>query len=485
VIRDLIQWHENPRLVAFAATRTGRCVVWVVSALLLLWHATRTAPILQPVLGLLVAVLGLTTLWPRRRREILSVASVLALLAWLTDRSLPTLDLSTPATWGVGAERWLRFGVLASGILVGLALGVRAAAGIRGWPSPMRRFPVISLHACGWAVLAWIPVAPVLGVAAELLPFVIWRLSYLVQYCVRIPAPRTRVRDHLFYLWPVVGVSRSVPVTKGLDYLERHEAVDRVQLAGSQLAGIKLLGLALGWAVLGWCMDAAVYGDPASPAFAWFGGRSVGFTALPDLLASHHATMGQAVPALYLHLIRDTLRLATIGHVLVGWWRLTGFRVFRAVYRPLLAESVLDFWNRRTWYLKELLTEFFFYPTFVRASWAPLRLRLFLAVFAAAGIGNLYCHVVERLPVRGGEASVPALASHAVYSALLACGIWVSMLRERSRRARGPVARTRWQRIRARAGVWTFFALIHVWSSNLSSLGPLERLRWLASVLTP
>jgi len=37
----------------------------------------------------------------------------------------------------------------------------------------------------------------------------------------------------------------------------------------------------------------------------------------------------------------------------------------------------------------------------------------------------------------------------------------------------------------ARAGVWTFFAVVHLWSVSLGSLGPLERLTWLAAVLTP
>jgi hypothetical protein len=200
------------------------------------------------------------------------------------------------------------------------------------------------------------------------------------------------------------------------------------------------------------------------------------------LLASRRTATADAVAALYLQLIRDTLRLATVGHVLVGCWRLLGFRIFRDVYRPLLAESVLEFWNRRTWYLKELLTDFFFYPTFVRATGAPLRLRLFLAIFAAAGLGNLYCHALERNLI---EPDGPALASHAVYCALLALGIWISMLRERSRRRGEPVERARWHRLRARAGVWTFYAVVHLWSINLGSLGPLARLKWLVAVLTP
>jgi hypothetical protein len=146
----------------------------------------------------------------------------------------------------------------------------------------------------------------------------------------------------------------------------------------------------------------------------------------------------------------------------------------------------VDFWNRRTWYLKEVLTDFFFYPVFLRFRTLGPRLRLFLAVFAAAFVGNLYFHFLQEMDlIRGGYAGVisPILPSHAVYAALLAAGIWWSMIRrQQATAAAGPSG---FVRLRAIAGVWTFYAVIHIWSGALGSLGPLERLRWVAGVLLP
>ena len=472
MIRALAQWHEDERLVAFAAAGWGRLLVWVVAAALVYAQAAWGAQLLGPLLVLVPWVMACVTLWPGRRREILTAASAVAVAVWAAERGVP------------GDERWLRCAVLVAGVLLGLWLVVVIVRRSAVWPAQVRRIPVLTLHAGALSVAALIPVAPLLGVMAELLPLVLWRLSYLVQYAVRNPQARVRMRDHGFYLWPLVGVARSVPVGKGFEYLERTEARDPARLAGSQLAGIKLLALALAWTLAGWWMDSAVFGDLESPARAWLGGWSLGMTRLPDLLVSGRTEAGAAVAAIYLQLVRDTLALAATGHVLVGCWRLFGFRIHREVYRPLLAESVLEFWNRRSWYLKELLAEFFFYPTFVRCAWAPMRLRLFLAAFAAAGVGNLYCHALQRIRMEPGDG--PALASHAVYGALLAVGIWISMLRERSRRHHvPPVVRLRWQRLRACAGVWTFYAVVHLWSINLGTLGPLERLRWLVAVITP
>jgi len=58
---------------------------------------------------------------------------------------------------------------------------------------------------------------------------------------------------------------------------------------------------------------------------------------------------------LYLELVWETLSLAAKGHVWIGVLRLFGFNVFRNTYKPLLAETVVDFWNRYYYYFKELM----------------------------------------------------------------------------------------------------------------------------------
>ena len=55
--------------------------------------------------------------------------------------------------------------------------------------------------------------------------------------------------------------------------------------------------------------------------------------------------------------------------------------------------TLVEFWNRYYYYFKELLVRFFFMPVFMQLGgklrdWP--RLRLFVAVFAAAFVGNIY-----------------------------------------------------------------------------------------------
>ena len=91
---------------------------------------------------------------------------------------------------------------------------------------------------------------------------------------------------------------------QGLATLSQCEAKTTEALARSQLAGIKLLllGARAPW-VQSW---ASIYGE----------------------------------------LFEQVLRLAVKGHLIIGMLRLYGFNAFRNTYKPLLAESIVEFWNR-------------------------------------------------------------------------------------------------------------------------------------------
>jgi D-alanyl-lipoteichoic acid acyltransferase DltB (MBOAT superfamily) len=182
----------------------------------------------------------------------------------------------------------------------------------------------------------------------------------------------------------------------------------------------------------------------------------------------------EAWASLYCELVRHVLRLASSGHRVIGILRLFGFNVFRNTYKPLLAESILEFWNRYYYYFKELLVAFFFIPTFTRLGGKLRRwpqLRLFAAVFAAAFIGNMYYHLLnlESLLVTGRVLdAIYGLRSRFFYCLLLAIGLYVSMARQQQRggaaQSSNPAARFR--RI---FGVWTFFGLIYIWNVKCSA----------------
>jgi hypothetical protein len=214
-------------------------------------------------------------------------------------------------------------------------------------------------------------------------------------------------------------------------------------------------------------MSGIVFGDPDNRLSVLMGGHDLGIPRL-DQLVQRRAEVPLLVAwiAIYADLVWSVLRIAAKGHVYIGVLRLLGFNVFANTDRPLLATSILDFWNRYYYYFKELLVEFFFYPVYARLSVRPW-LRTLLAVFAAAFAGNVYYHLLdqEAFLIDGDlRALLGQLRSRMVYCFLLACGIYVSMMRERSRRGAGAAVPSPLLRARRIAGVWTFFALIHVWA---------------------
>ncbi len=408
---------------------------------------------------------------PAWRRGLLSLAAVGALAADVSKVLRPARGAAA------GASVWL-VAPVAGAILLALLYGCyRTATRFTDLPAVVRARPQVALHVLFWGAFAVVWRTPrdgsvwastVLAVGA-LLPFFLWRCGYLLKTGQRGRAAGTRFADHLFYLSPVYG-GTDTPVGKGYDHLVRHEAQSAEALARSQLAGVKLLVLALAWRGVQQVMAGAVYGDPDSPVTRMLGGYSLSVPSLDRLLA-HNVSVPllTAWASLYLELFREVLQHAARGHVIVGVLRLCGFNVFRNTYKPLLAESVVEFWNRYYYYFKELLVDFFFFPTFVRHLRAWPRLRIVAATFAAAFAGNMYYHALQqdRLVLQGDVwYAWGALHSRVFYCLLLTAGLAVSMLREQRRRGRTPAARGGVARVARIATVWTFFGIIHIWNAG-------------------
>ena len=424
-LRALVQFHEDPALLSWWTARVAPVVAWL------------DAP---------------------RRRLLLGLAALAFAVERIDDRS------EGPA-WAV----WL-----AAPILLGLCWGVwRAANEMRRLPSMVRSRPQVFLHAllalgfvAYWSTSAG-PARRVLEPIVPMLPFVVWRLGFLLKTGQRGKLVGTRLTDHLVYLFPAWG-GTNTPYGKGLDYLAGVEARTPEAFARSQLAGVRLLLLSLVWRGVIEVMAAAVYADPESRLTRHLGSWTLGVPRLPDLVQHPgSAPLGLVWVSLYLELVWVTLRLAAKGHVIIGVLRLLGFNAFRNTYKPLLAESVVEFWNRDYDYFKELLAEFFFFPTFVRRFRHHPRLRIAASTFAAAFVGNMYYHTIEQPAFLNGSVAGTWAVMHSrlLYCLLLTCGITVSMLREQRRRG-GPAALAGGpaRRLRRIAGVWTFFALIHVWA---------------------
>jgi hypothetical protein len=468
MIRSLSQFHEQPRLLVLAESAPGQTVIWLMALILLRLHEVT---LLMPL------AIAAVMLQPARRRLILSIAAVAVVAEhYLSRQRLSIADLVSAPT-GVDVSAWLRFGVLLTGsilLMYGIFLIARRA---HAWPLLLRSQPVLALHVVLLLGLAVGGLWPLFAIFGELVPWLIWRLSYMVKFFAQNNGRGQKFSDHLFYLWPVFGGSRT-PYGKGLDYLGRYEAKDRASIARAQLAGLKLLMLALAWSWLLQLFDALVYGSAETTLVQGLERWSLGWSRLGGMIGAETGPgLLEAWLGIYLELFRSVLYLAAGGHVVVGCLRLVGFNVFRNTYKPLLADSVLEFWNRYYYYFKELLVEFFFYPTYLRTSWAAPRLRLFLAVFAAAGFGNMYYHVLggPQLIMSGDLVGLwHAWNSRLIYCLLLATGIWVSMLRQQSRRTSG-ASIGRLIRCRRIGAVWTFYALIHVWNVQAAGADPAAR----------
>ena len=446
-------------LVPAAASVPGRLLILLAAALLL--------P--RPKALLLCPLLLLFFFFPARRTTILSIGSLWVLYDLAdyggTNRSMATIAVSM-------------FFAFATCYLTFLA-----ARSYRALPALVQRNSQLVLHAVFLSALgaAWaLPrlfgaggsVREIVVGVRYVLPFLLWRCGYVLLAGKCGSAKQSGFFDHFFYLLPAFGGSQT-PYGKGYDHLRQNRAEAATEIVRTQLSGVKLLALAWLWKMVRSSLRSLVYGEgpPQRLLEDLVGTRSLELPRLSELIAGAGAPIPILWTSLVFELVMATLSLAIGGHLIVGSLRLFGYSVFRNTYRPLLSHSVVDFWNRYYYYFKELLVEFFFFPTYVAYFKTKPKLRILAATMAAACVGNVYYHAVRDLSIlaEAGAASALALmAPRTFYGFLLGLGIFVSMLRERERRGiASEPARSAWRfglRLRAIGGVWLFYSLIHIWS---------------------
>lgn len=435
-----MQFHENARVIAWWQAQFGPVLDWLT---------------------------------PVRRRTILAV---LALYACFKETRKAFHDVSLSLDLPQSASEQ----ALVVLVLLGLSwLIFRVAENFARLPVPVRKHPQLCLHGIYWGLLALIwwgaaaagPWRSIVLAVGLMFPFMLWRFGYMMIAAQHGRIAGTHFSDHLLVVWPAYGGSNT-PYGNGLGYLARAEAKDRETLAKSQLAGIKLILLGTFLDIVRGAFKAFVYG-PGTWLTATCGGLTLGIPKLDSLVAAGGAASSPWLAWLstYCELIFQVLRHAITGHMIIGVVRLAGFNVFRNTYKPLLAESIIDFWNRYYFYFKELMVNFFFLPTFgnlgkMLRNWPNLR--LFLAVFAAAFVGNMYYHLLnlnDHLVAGHVVEAVHSLRSRFFYCFLLALGIFVSMFRVQ-RRGGQPLPSGQLRRFLRIAGVWTFFGLIFIWNAK-------------------
>ncbi|MBF0096789.1 MAG: hypothetical protein HQM04_09780 [Magnetococcales bacterium] len=458
--RTLSQWHENQRLIDFVATTPGQIALWSV-CLLLLYPGEYL-----PLLPLMI----LASRLPGQRFPILSLGGG-TLFLW---KRFQEMHFTAPL--------WIVADTLC---IVGILwLFFQVARNYTALPKWLRNSPQIVLHALLWLCLAAIPFFPSgfrhdpdsslylhFSFCLSIFSFLIWRIGMMLYAGKRGQLKNARFVDHLSYTLPYLG-STQVPFGKGLDYLNSKQAKQVLDLAKSQLAGLKLLLLAMLWQVLLPLMDRLTF-SVANHDHAAI--RSL----LPQL---YHIDLLTTLPvnqlpplsilwsSLFVDMIYETTQLAITGHLIVGCLRLFGFNIFRNTYRPLLTQSLVDFWNQYYYYFKELLVDFFFFPAYLSLFKNNLKLRIFTATMASACLGNFYYHLLQHFDIyiaRGVHLTFEKFASYLFYSVILGFGIFYSMLKTQQRRTLpAPVYTPRMAylvALRNIAGVWLFFSLLRIW----------------------
>lgn len=436
--------EKFPTFVTFIQTRVGKLV------LVLIFGLGFSSSTIRPWEGTLVTVtLGLTTFLPKWRRIFLA-SSAFAFSA-IQDRSpyfIAVVVLGLLLFWC--ARRWpqSRFGKRpAAFLLTSYALLILATCAI---PKSS------SFFSSAWAAIG-------------LLGSYVWFICYALKDRVASLPGDLPLEAGSFR--PVWG-SSNVPFPKGAAYLRRIEAHNAEQLAATQLKGLKLLiwALLLNLFLNLWrlCFHGYLRLPLAADALA----MSVHRTPYPWYVCWESQLLS---------FFESVLELTIFGHRIIACCRMAGFNALRNTYRPLSSRTIVEFFNRFYYYFKELLVDFFFYPTFFRCFKRNRRLRLVGATFAAAAFGNMFYHFTRdywMIPKVGLAGACMNFQVFAFYCLALASALSISQLRRRRAPYSGFI------RGRLIPAVWVvlFYCVLDVFGSTQRDYSLTEHFRFLAQL---
>lgn len=452
-VRRFLAIDDDPRWIAFAMTVPGRAVLFVAFGAVL-------AATAEPRVAVVAVAGAAACAFLKERRDYVLLLSMLAGLflspAWHWGTSLPGFLRERGSGLHVAqAQRVFTIAIL--------GLSLLSLRYTRQHPSSFyARRPVVSLLGVMLSLTLFALALPRQAVAIVFL--VLWlktMAAYMWFLCYAVVDQRSRQRPSMPY---ALGTFRpfwapfTTPLGKGAAYLSRMESRSREDLARTQLKAVKLLV----WATVLFQLS---HGLQAAST------RLLGVPPLHEVLEAFVHGSAPTVAAGWIALVvgtaRAALELAGWGHQIVACARLGGFRLPRNTFRPLESRTLVDFWNRYFFYFKELLVDFFFYPTFFRFFRKRPRVRVFFATFVAAGVGNALYHFVrdvDLLFTMGPRAALVGFESYVFYATILAIGIGLSQARlgtvasSRSRSVDGGALGRVW----SFACVWGFVACLHI-----------------------
>jgi hypothetical protein len=442
-----------PRIVALAQTKLGK-------GLLLSLFAAALRLRFEPILCLaMTTILAATTFLPNHRRWIVTGGTLLwlARFPFWFDWAVPQYVAQTHGVAGAFNFSFLRAVALAAVFIFSVLL-IHLASRYPG-ALPFRR-PVLTL-ALLYAVLlmfASVILSGKIDVIAwsfvATLGAYFWFLAYALIDARAKDGDSAGLQLGAFH--PFWG-SSTTPLPKGASYLRRIECKEARGLAITQLKAFKLLA----WA----CIL-----NIAADLFAKIAHMTL---AIPSFQAAFNSVVvGAPLPwyvcwlALITAFAEEVLNLSVWGHTIIACCRMAGFCALRNTYKPLEAKTIAEFWNRYYFYFKELLVDFFFYPTFFRYFKRRKRLRIAAATFMAAGLGNMFFHFIRDIRFvaqLGLWRAVMGFHVYAFYCFGLSAGIVASQLRSRKHRRS---SHWFWVTVSPRFGVLLFYSLLMIFGDT-------------------
>lgn len=466
-MRIVPQLDRCQRLTAWVQTGPGKVAAVAAFGLLLRLNGS-------PVFLELTVTAGLIALFPQHRKLLLGVASAFWLL-FFSGRVGLSLIKRVAASEGFQAGPLLLCACLLAfaGMFCALGLFLRTVG--RRPRSFIGRRPILAMVGSFVCLLMLAGAAPLHGLGKLALWMLLalacqylWLFAYAISDCTsKTPAPYPGNFGIFFPFW----MGSATPIGKGAALLGRVEARTPEDLATGQLNALKLLIWLLVLNVVLVATRALVYG--AEPAAVRACCEALGFR-LPTLLAPtleaalDQSAAGARLPlqlawaSVLMHFAESTLVLTIKGNTIVACCRMAGFRILRNTYKPFYAITVAEFWNRFYFYFKELLVEFFFFPSYVRYFKKHRRLRQIAATIAAATVGNMvyhFCRDIEYVFDLGFVKALAGFQVYACYALVLGAAIAVSQLR--GKRV-PPESLPLHRRAVATAGVLAFYCLLEI-----------------------
>jgi len=438
-----------PFVVSFAQTGLGKVALLVVFGLELHYFSQNWISDL-----FFLSVFGLMTFMPEYRRFILALTPIM--IAVMQTIHAPLLLGLTLSVVGFGiflywcAMRW-----------------PKSLFGQRPIVFLLTGFTVLILSACTTSPhsLTYSVLWPLVGVAASY----VWFIGYAL--IDRNSKPSKDLTLELTAFRPLWG-STNTPFPKGAAYLRRIEARDPEQLAIVQLKALKLLA----WAIL-----LAVFFGLWNSIFHVYLGIPTSERALTLSVEGTPVAWHLRWESLILAFFESILSISIMGHRIIASCRIAGFNALRNTYRPLSSTTISEFFNRFYYYFKELLVDFFFYPTFLRYWKGHRRLRMVFATFAAVFFGNTFFHFTRDWQIIcdvGIWRAIENYEASLFYCFILAAALSISQLRKR-----GPKIPTLVRgHILPAVGVGLFYCLLNIFVTCERSYPFFEYLKYLASL---